>query len=198
MYVTKAMSLFSIRNNMKITLIIFRCFFMGVRLSKTKVSTHFTILKGTQIRIVDDFKIMNIARVVTDGKFVLKSKIINNRILLYTASQTSSKINFEGINQQISGTNAFVTNGILFQNNSTALSGTLQIDNNATFTKGIVHNRDFISPIGGVHFHLNDTLRVTPVFLLKNTSTSPLTIALSLNLMIELQQGFPIDKKPPL
>lgn len=162
MYVTKAMSLFSIRNNMKITLIIFRCFFMGVRLSKTKVSTHFTILKGTQIRIVDDFKIMNIARVVTDGKFVLKSKIINNRILLYTASQTSSKINFEGINQQISGTNAFVTNGILFQNNSTALSGTLQIDNNATFTKGIVHNRDFISPIGGVHFHLNDTLRVTP------------------------------------
>ena len=65
MYVTKAMSLFSIRNNMKITLIIFRCFFMGVRLSKTKVSTHFTILKGTQIRIVDDFKIMNIARVVT-------------------------------------------------------------------------------------------------------------------------------------
>ena len=37
--------------------------------------------------------------------------------------------------------------------------------------------------LGGINFYLNDNLKMKPTFLLKNTSTSPLTIDLSLNFL---------------
>lgn len=117
--------------------------FVAVCFSQTTVQSKLTILKGTQVSVLENLNITTTANVVNDGELILKANIINNGILSYSPTSTSSKVNFVGDNQEISGTKAFIFYNVSFQNISTALSGIVQIDNDANFTKGIVNNRDY-------------------------------------------------------
>ncbi|MGY8951527.1 MAG: gliding motility-associated C-terminal domain-containing protein, partial [Flavobacteriales bacterium] len=81
---------------------------------------------------------------MNDGELMLKANIINNGIVSYSPTSTSSKVHFLGDdNQEIGGANTFFLYNVLFNNNGTTLSAPVQIDNDADFTKGIVNNRDY-------------------------------------------------------
>ncbi len=115
--------------------------FVTVCFSQTTVQSEMTILKGTQISILDDFTVTSTAMVVNDGELILKRNLINNGTFSYSPASTTSQINFTGGDQQISGSKTLVLYNVLFENNSTNLSGSIQIDNDANFLKGIVNNR---------------------------------------------------------
>jgi gliding motility-associated-like protein len=117
--------------------------FVAVCFSQTTVQSKLTITKGTQVSILDNFNITTTANVVNDGELILKANIINNGIVSYSPTSTSSKVHFLGDdNQEIGGANTLFLYNVLFNNNGSTLSGTAQIDNDADFTKGIVNNRD--------------------------------------------------------
>ena len=117
--------------------------FVTVCFSQTTVQSKLTILKGTQVSVLKNLNITNTANVVNDGELILKANIINNGILSYSPTSTSSKVNFVGDNQEIAGSNTLFLYNVLFNNNGIALNGIVQIDNDANFTKGIVNNRDY-------------------------------------------------------
>jgi gliding motility-associated-like protein len=116
--------------------------FVAVCFSQTTVQSKLTISKGTQVSILNNFNITTTAKVVNDGELILKANIINNGILSYAPTSGSSKVNFVGDNQEISGASTLFLYNVLFNNSGTALRGIVQIDNDADFTKGIVNNRD--------------------------------------------------------
>jgi gliding motility-associated-like protein len=116
--------------------------FVAVCFSQTTVQSKLTISKGTQVSILNNFNITTTAKVVNDGELILKANIINNGILSYAPTSASSKVNFVGDNQEISGASTLFLYNVLFNNSGTALRGIVQIDNDADFTKGIVNNRD--------------------------------------------------------
>jgi gliding motility-associated-like protein len=118
--------------------------FVAVCFSQTTVQSKLTITEGTQVSVLDNFNITTTASVVNDGELFLKANIINNGILSYAPASISSKVHFVGDdNQEIGGANTLVFYNVLFNNSGSTLSGTVQIDNDADFTKGIVNNRDF-------------------------------------------------------
>ena len=117
--------------------------FVAVCFSQTTVQSKLTITEGTQVSILDNLNITSTANVVNDGELILKDNIINNGILSYAPTNTSGKVHFLGDNnQEIGGANTLFFYNVLFNNNGTALSTIVQIDNDADFTKGIVNNRD--------------------------------------------------------
>jgi gliding motility-associated-like protein len=143
---------------MKKNTTIYFLLFVAVCFSQTTVQSKLTITKGTQVSVLDNFNITTTANVVNDGELILKANIINNGIVSYSPTSTSSKVHFVGDdNQEIGGANTLFLYNVLFNNNGSTLSASVQIDNDADFTKGIVNNRDY----GGTLFfnelsdHLN-------------------------------------------
>jgi gliding motility-associated-like protein len=147
--------------NMKIVLNIITFLSVVICFSQTTVGSEVTILPDTEISVLDNFTIASGSSVLNDGELILKSNIINNGVLSYTPSLFTSTVRFEGVNQEISGGNVIILNNVLFNNASTALSGMLQIDNDADFTNGIVSTKDF----GGTFFfnELSDHINTSNV-----------------------------------
>lgn len=116
--------------------------------SQTTIGTELTIVKDTEISVLDDFNITNTAEVVNDGTLILNANLVNNGILTYTVLNPTSKVRFVGASQTISGSNEAMFYDVVFNNSATNLIGTIQVDNDADFTKGIVNNRDH----GGLFF----------------------------------------------
>ncbi len=127
---------------MKTILNVISLFSASVLLSQTSVHSELSILKDTQVTVVNDFNINKNASVANDGVLILKSSLVNNGILTYTLKDPTSLVSFEGENQQISGTEVSVFYKLRFNNNSTAVKSSFQINNNVDFTKGIVNNKD--------------------------------------------------------
>lgn len=116
--------------------------FVTMGFSQTMVQSEFVILEETQISVHDNFNITATGKVVNDGILILKSNLVNNGQLSYTPLNTFGAVHFTGADQQISGGQTTVCYNVLFNNNSTALMGAVQIDNDADFTNGIVSNRN--------------------------------------------------------
>jgi gliding motility-associated-like protein len=116
--------------------------------SQTTVDADITILKDTQMSVLNDLNISEGHLMLNDGELILKANITNNGALRYSPSLTTSRLRFEGQSQEISIGNPIIAYNVLFNNRTTALSGTLQVDNDADFTKGILNTRDF----GGMLF----------------------------------------------
>lgn len=117
--------------------------FVTVSFSQTTVQSKMSILKDTQVSFLNDLNITHTGTVVNDGELNLKANLINNGLFTYSLTNTASQINFIGVDQQITGSETAMIYNVLFENNSTALSGILQIDHDANFLKGIVNNRDY-------------------------------------------------------
>ncbi len=135
--------------------------------SQTTILSDFTVVKGTQVSVLKNLIISSMAKVINDGELTLKSNLINNGILNYSLLEQTGKINFTGIDQQISGTETTFLYNVLFNNNTTNVEGALQIDNDADFTKGIVNNRDY----GGILIfnELSDHLNVSNISFVEGT-----------------------------
>ena len=129
--------------NMKI--ILNTIFFLSVAVcfSQTTVGSGISILQGTQVSVLDNLNITSGHSVVNDGELVFKANITNNGAFTYSPSLNTGKLSFEGSDQEISGENLIISNNVLFNNESTLLSGKLEVNNDADFTSGIVNTQDF-------------------------------------------------------
>lgn len=105
------------------------------------VKSDFFISKNTLVTVVDDFNVLKKAKVINDGTLSFRSNLINNGLFSFSVNSLSGNLVFEGENQSISGDSLIETFNLLFNNNSTFLEGSIQIENDAVFQKGIVNNR---------------------------------------------------------
>ena len=117
-------------------------FFSSTSFSQTTIGFDFTILKGTEVTILNHLNILYTGTLVNDGELNLKSNITNNGTVSHSDTETSGKISFVGEDQEISGANRLILYDVLFENNSIELKGSIQINNEADFTRGIVNNRE--------------------------------------------------------
>lgn len=136
---------------MKTTCNILFFFITALCLSQTVVKAEMRILEGTQMTSSDAFHIAPSAQVINDGKLLLKEDLINNGVFSYTLTNTESAVHFTGDLQQILGDQTSVFYNVLFNNTTTILKGSIQVDNDADFTRGIVENE-----LAGGLFFFND------------------------------------------
>ena len=125
---------------MKTTLNMILFLLTVVCFSQTTVNTDMCILEGTQITIADTLNILLEGKVMNDGELMLKGDLINNGVLSYTSTSNESSIHFTGNLQQVLGQQNSVFYNVLFNNTKTILKSSIQVDNDANFTMGIVES----------------------------------------------------------
>lgn len=128
---------------MRIILISYFILSYAVFSAQTTVDLDVTILEDTQMSVLNHFYILSGHTVINNGALILKGSITNNGDLSYNPTFSNSSLSFEGSTQEIFGINPIIANNVVFNNRGTVLTGTLQIDNDAIFTNGIINTERF-------------------------------------------------------
>lgn len=128
---------------MRIILISYFILSYAVLSAQTTVDLDVTILEDTQMSVLNHFYILSGHTVINNGALILKGSITNNGDLSYNPTFSNSSLSFEGSTQEIFGINPIIANNVVFNNRGTVLTGTLQIDNDAIFTNGIINTERF-------------------------------------------------------
>ena len=119
----------------------FLLFFTSLIYSQNIIHDTVLIENNTVVTITDDLKISENGELLNDGRLYLASNLDNEGTLSFLLDNVTSKIFFNGGNQNFTGAGFNRFYNLTFNNESTFLNSAIQIDNDTDFTKGIITNR---------------------------------------------------------
>jgi gliding motility-associated-like protein len=115
--------------------------FSKTMISQNSINGRMAIINGTQVSVLDYLSIRYNGELLNDGSIYLSSNLINEGSFSYTEDASTGNVFFNGVDQNFIGTGFNKFYNVSFNNGSTILASTIEIDNDVNFINGIVSNR---------------------------------------------------------